>query len=59
MVTQKIETKDKPFHVIHSNGDIVAGFDDQQSAIDDATDRNIKARELNLEKEGFYAWSRR
>ncbi len=58
MTIQKIEGIDKPFHVLHPNGDIIAGFNDQQSAMDDADDRNIRACQLGLKEEIFYSWSR-
>jgi hypothetical protein len=37
-----------PFRVRHDNGDILQGFDDLQSAQDDAADRNKRAKEFGL-----------
>jgi len=36
------------FQVKHDNGDILAGFDDAQSAQEDAADRNKRAVEFGL-----------
>lgn len=36
------------YRVSHPNGDVVAGFDDENSAIQDATRRTTKATELGL-----------
>lgn len=39
---------DDPFRVSHTNGDVVAGFSDLQSAEDDAKERNQRALRLGL-----------
>ena len=39
---------DKPYHVCHTNGDIVQGFEDLPSAKADATDRNKRSAKLLL-----------
>lgn len=39
---------DKPWRVVHSNGDVVAGFDDEQCAEDDAVERNKRADEFGI-----------
>lgn len=39
----------KPFRVSHTNGDVIAGFDDLPSARQNAVDRNVKAKELGLD----------
>ena len=38
----------KPFHVVHSNGDLIKGFEDQGSADNDAKDRNARAEILGV-----------
>lgn len=47
--TEKVLDKNRPFRVRHSNGDIVAGFDDRVSATDDANARNERAKALGLQ----------
>lgn len=39
---------DDPFRVSHTNGDVVAGFKDLQSAENDAAERNERALKLGL-----------
>ena len=38
-----------PFHVVHNQGNMtVAGFDDEQNALDDAEARTAKAKKMGL-----------
>lgn len=39
---------EKPWRVNHDNGDVVAGFEDLESAKDDAIERNERAIALKL-----------
>ena len=48
MATEKVYEKDKPFRVSHTNGDIVAGFSDLESAQEDAAERNTRAQSLGI-----------
>ena len=45
---EPVKMLDKPFWVCHTNGDVVASFSDQQSAEDDAKERNQQAVEMKL-----------
>lgn len=48
MTVKKNPDLEKPFHVVHSNGDLIKGFLDEVSAIKDAEERNIKAEKLGI-----------
>ena len=38
----------KPFRVVHKNGDVVAGFDALPDAEEDATERDARAKDLDI-----------
>ena len=42
------QAHEKPFRVSHDNGDVVAGFEDLESAKADAIERNQQAIDLGL-----------
>ena len=45
---EPVKLLDKPFWVYHNNGDVVASFSDQQSAEEDKSERNQRAKAMNL-----------